>query len=154
MPSRRWSTSSAGSARLPRLPGRWQGDTAGQPCQASAAPRAHHRGILYLADAGYASHHLLCVTVVLHSSLAEEEVDLVIVSREAPHALRDVGRADKMRFYGKRNGISIGGEGGLGALTVSLTHIALSPLTSNSGLTIEPEGQVLCLHGVVRPHVT
>lgn len=36
--------------------------------------------LAYLADSGYAGHQLLCVTVVLQGPLAEEEVDLVIIS--------------------------------------------------------------------------
>lgn len=39
------------------------------------------RSILgYLADTGHSGHSELCVTVQLQSSLAEEEVDLVVVA--------------------------------------------------------------------------
>lgn len=64
----------------------------------------------YLADSGHTGHHLLSVAVILYRSLAEEEVDLVVVPSEALHTLRDEGRAHKVRFYGE------GREGSVAAL--------------------------------------
>lgn len=115
------------------------------PSPASRAPSAHGHGLLYLADAGHTGHHLLRVAVILHGPLAKEEVDLVVIAREAPQAFRDIGRADKMRFCGKGRRLRE-------ALVV--TPPPQLPQALCQLLTIEPEGQVLCLHGVMGPHVT
>lgn len=90
-----------------------KGALLGRPAEPPGLPGlpTHHR-ILYLADTGHPSHHLLCIAVILHCPLAEEEVDLVIVSCEAAHALWDVGRAYKMRFYGKGRRVSRAGAAG------------------------------------------
>ena len=52
--------------------------------------------MFYLADAGHSGHSELCVTVQLQRSLAEEEVDLVVVPVFAAAALPDKGWAHKV----------------------------------------------------------
>lgn len=134
------STSSAGSVRPPCRPGRWQGDTAGQPLPSPAlrAPAAHRCRTWYLTDASHASHHLLGVAIVLHGPLAEEEVDLVIVPREAPHTLRDIGRAYEVGFWGKARRVSGRVPGPFKALPLSSSPVPLhdAPFSQNARYSV------------------
>lgn len=57
----------------------------------------------YLADAGHPGHRQLGVTVQLQRSLAEEEVDLIVVPVIAAAAFLHQGRAHKVRLCRGRN---------------------------------------------------
>lgn len=57
----------------------------------------------YLADAGHPGHRQLGVTVQLQRSLAEEEVDLIVVSVIAAAAFLHQGRAHEVRLCRGRN---------------------------------------------------
>lgn len=61
-----------------------------------------HSKLFHLADAGHAGNHQFVVAVTLHSCLAEEQVNLVIISLRAHLALWHLSHGNKVGLWHRK----------------------------------------------------